>query len=160
MPGAYFMTSQTINDGKKDTKYTDLKQLKIYTDSMFMYAQVNPSDSASGFGVGFYTAETGTVIENSIYSSRDTTYTTAPATYTLNITKTPDGYDQVIPEIVINSQKSKLTEEYQSVGKAQTTPLDGVWKETESYIIKGKMLIDLSPQFIKGSFVHVQISTF
>ncbi len=34
MPGAYFMISQTINDGKKDTKLTDLKQLKIYTDEI------------------------------------------------------------------------------------------------------------------------------
>src|SRR5664279_2935899 len=73
MPGAYFMTSQTINDGTKDTKYTDLKQLKIYTDSFMMYTQLNPSDSVSGFGVGSYTAtDTGTVIENDVYSSRDT----------------------------------------------------------------------------------------
>jgi hypothetical protein len=136
MPGAYFMTSQTINDGKKDTKYTDLKQLKIYTNNMMMYAQVNPVDSASGFGVGFYTADTGTVIENNIYSARDTIIN-SPATYKLNITTTPDGYTQVIPEIVINSQKSNLTEEYQSVGKAQKTPLDGVWKETDFYTVKG-----------------------
>ena len=33
MPGAYLMQSQTINDGKKDTKFTTLQQLKIYTDS-------------------------------------------------------------------------------------------------------------------------------
>jgi len=130
------MTSQTINDGKKDSKYTDLKQLKIYTDSMMMYAQVNPGDSVSGFGVGFYTADTGTVIENNNYSARDTIIN-SPATYKLNITTTPDGYTQVIPEIVINSQKSKLTEEYQSVGKAQKAPLDGVWKETDFYIVKG-----------------------
>ncbi len=136
MPGAYFMTSQTVNDGQKDTKYTDLKQLKIYTDSMMMYAQVNPGDSVSGFGVGFYTADTGTVIENNIYSARDT-IVNAPATYTLNIKIIPNGYTQVIPEIVINSQKSKLTEEYQSVGKAQKSPLDGAWKETNSYTLKG-----------------------
>lgn len=136
MPGAYFMTSQTVNDGQKDTKYTDLKQLKIYTDSMMMFAQVNPGDSVSGFGVGFYTADAGIVIENNIYSARDT-IVNAPATYTLNIKITPNGYTQVIPEIVINSQKSKLTEEYQSVGKAQKSPLDGVWKETNSYTLKG-----------------------
>ena len=117
MPGAYFMISQTVNDGKTDTKYTDLKQLKIYTDSMMMYAQVNPSDSVSGFGVGFYTADTGTVFENNMYSARDTTIN-SPATYSLKITTTPDGYTQVIPEIVIDSEKSELTEEYQSVGKA------------------------------------------
>lgn len=137
MQGAYFMTSQTINDGVKDTKYTDLKQLKIYTDSFFMYTQVNPSDSLSGFGVGRYSEDTGSVIENGIYSARDTTFTTAPATYKLTISTNPNGYEQVIPNIMIDSQKSKLTEEYQSVGKDQKTPLDGVWKETDYYLIKG-----------------------
>jgi hypothetical protein len=137
MQGAYFMISQTVNDGKKDTKYTDLKQLKIYTDSFMMYAQVNPGDSVSGFGVGTYTADTGTVIENSMYSAHDTVIT-KPGTYILYITNTPSGYTQVIPEIAIASRMSKLTEEYQSIGKAQTTPLDGVWKETKFYSVKGK----------------------
>lgn len=137
MPGAYFMISQTVNDGKKDKKYTDLKQLKIYTDSFMMYVQVNPGDSVSGFGVGTYTADTGAVIETRIYSAHDTVIG-KPANFTLYITNTPTGYTQVIPEISIASQNSKLTEEYQSVGKTQTTPLDGVWKETKFYIAKGK----------------------
>ena len=138
MPGAYFMKSQIINDGKKDTKFTDLKQLKIYTDSFMMYTQVNPGDSVSAFGVGSYTADTGTVTENVIYSASDSTFNASPATYTLNITTTPGGYTQVIPEIVIDSLKSKLTEEYQSVSKDQKTPLDGVWKETDFYVVRGK----------------------
>lgn len=136
MPGAYFMLSQTISDGKKDTKYTDLKQLKIYTDSMMMYAQVNPADSASGFGLGFYTADTGTVIENDIYSSRDT-IVSGPASFHLQITTNPDGYTQVIPSMSVDSQNVKLIEEYQSVGKDQKSPLDGVWKETSGYLLKG-----------------------
>ena len=136
MPGAYFMISQTINDGKKDTKLTDLKQLKIYTEDMMMYTQVNPIDSVSGFGLGSYSVDTGTVIEKVIYSAADTTINT-PNTYHLNITTSPEGYTQVIPEIMVGSQKSKLTEEYHSVGKGQKTPLDGVWKETDFYIVKG-----------------------
>ena len=103
-----------------------------------MYAQVNPADSVSGFGVGSYTADTGMVTENVIFSARDTTYNATPASYKLNITKTPDGYEQVIPEIVIDSQKSKLTEVYQTVGTTAKTPLDGVWKEINSYSLKGK----------------------
>ena len=137
MPGAYLMTTQIINDGKKDTKLTSLKQLKIYTDSFFMYSQVNPADSVSGFGVGSYTAAKGTVTENVISSARDTTYNATPATYKLNITKNPDGYEQVIPEIVVDSQKSKLTEVYQTVGTTAKTALDGVWKEINSYTLKG-----------------------
>ena len=103
---------------------------------MMMYTQVNPSDSASAFGVGFYSTDTGTVIEKDIYSARDTIIG-SPATYSLNITQTPDGYTQVIPEIIVGNQKSRLTEEYQSMGKVQKTPLDGIWKEVDFYIIKG-----------------------
>jgi hypothetical protein len=137
MQGAYFMTSQTVNDGKKDTKYTDLKQLKIYTDSFFMYTQLNPSDSVSGFGVGTYSTDTGTVIENSIFVARDTTSNTSAPTYKLTITTDPDGYEQIIPDIMIDSTKSKLTEEYQRVSINSKTPLDGVWKQTAFYTIKG-----------------------
>jgi hypothetical protein len=138
MPGAYFMTSQTINDGKKDTKYTDLKQLKIYTDSFMMYTEVTPSDSVSSFGVGSYTSDTGTVIENIIYSARDTNFMNTHKSFKLNITKTPDGYEQVIPEIITGSQKYKLTEEYQTTGTSAKTPLDGIWKEINSFSVKEK----------------------
>jgi hypothetical protein len=138
MPGAYLMMSQTINDGKKDTKYTSLKQLKIYTDIFFMYTQVNPADSLSAFGVGSYNSDSGMVIENGIFSARDTTVNETPATFKLNITKTPDGYEQVIPDITIDSQKSKLIEVYQAVGTTVQTPIDGVWKEINSYSVKGK----------------------
>jgi hypothetical protein len=137
MRGAYFMNSQTLNDGKKDTKYTDLKQLKIYTDSMMMYVQVNPSDSASAFGVGKYTTGNGTVTENVIYSARDTSFTSSPASFHLIITKTPDGYTQVIPQIVTDTIKYRLTEVYQKVTTNTTTsPLDGVWKEVQSYVVQ------------------------
>lgn len=137
MQGAYFMTSQIIDNGKSQQKLTDLKQLKIYTDSFMMYTQVNPSDSVSAFGVGYYTSGDGAVTENDIYAARDSIIDTNPGTYTLKINKTPDGYEQIIPEILIDSVKSRLTEEYQSTGKDLKTPLDGVWKETEYYIIKG-----------------------
>jgi hypothetical protein len=138
MPGAYLMTSQILNDGTKDTKYPTLKQLTIYTDNFMMYAQVNTTDSVSSFGVGSYTADTGTVIENVIYSARDTSFNAKPSSYKLNITKTLDGYEQVIPEIVFDSQKYKLTEIYQAVGKTAKSPLDGAWKEINSYSLNGK----------------------
>ena len=138
MKGAYFMTSQTVTNDKENVTYSDLKQLKIYTDSFMMYTQVNPADSVSGFGVGTYSSDSGKIIEQQIYTSRDSGFSTSPAvSYALTITKTPEGYTQFIPEITIDSQKSKLTEEYQSVGKAQETPLDGVWKETAFYVVKG-----------------------
>ena len=137
MPGTYLMQSQTLNDGTKDIRVTALKQLKIYTDAFFMYAQVNPQDSVSGFGVGSYTTDKGSVTENVIYSSSDTIIGT-PKTYKLEVEKNQDGYKQFIPEIQIQGKKNKLTEEYQTVGTSAKTPLDGVWKETKSFVIKGK----------------------
>ncbi len=139
MPGAYLMLSQTVNDGKKDTKYTTLQQLKIYTDSFMMYAQVNPPDSVSAFGVAAYTAtDSGTVIENVIYSASDSSLGSTPASYNLDIKKNPDGYTQVIPEIPMQGQKMKLTEEYKFVGTKTKTPLDGVWREVKFISVKGK----------------------
>lgn len=137
MPGAYLMKSQTLNDGKTDTKYATLKQLKIYTDSFFMYTQVNPPDSVSGFGIGSYTSDTGTVTENVIFSARDSGFNANPASFKLNITKTPDGYEQVIPEIMSDSIKYKLTEVYESTGGSAKAPIDGVWREVNSYSVNG-----------------------
>ena len=137
MPGTYFMSYQILDDGKNETKYTDLKQLKIYTDDYFMYVQVNPKDSVSAFGVGSYTTDTSTVVEHVIYSASDTNFTTTPKTYKLHVTKSPDGYQQVIPEIVSNSITYKLTEMYENSGTATSTPLDGVWKELNSYTLTG-----------------------
>lgn len=137
MPGAYLMTSQTVNDGTNETNYSDVKQLKIYTDKYVMYTQVLAADSISSFGVGSYTSDTSGVTEHIIYTSRDSAFDDSARSYKLIIDKTADGYNQVIPDIMINNTKSKLTEVYQRVGKKQTTPLDGVWKQTKSYDLKG-----------------------
>jgi hypothetical protein len=137
MAGTYLMQSQILNDGKNDTKLTGLKQLKVYTDSFFMYTQVNPHDSVSAFGVGTYTTDTGSVTENVIFSSSGSTVNT-PAIYNLKIEKTQDGYNQVIPEMTVRGDKYKLTEDYLAVGPKTKSPLDGVWKEIKSYIITGK----------------------
>jgi len=137
MQGAYLMTSQTINDGTKKTEYTDVKQLKIYTDHYVIYTQINAADSTSLFGVGSYTSDTSGVTEHIIYSSRDSSFDDSPSTYKLEITKTADGYNQIISDILIDSAKSKLTEIYQSVGTKDSSILDGVWRQTKSYEIKG-----------------------
>lgn len=137
MPGAYLMVSQIVNDGTTDTKITDVKQLKIYTDSFVMYSQVIPKDTVASFGVGSYTSDTSGVTENIVYTSYNNSFDDTARSYKLSITKTADGYNQVIPDIVIDSAKSKLTEVYQTVGKKQNSPLDGVWKQTKAYELKG-----------------------
>ncbi|HJY23651.1 MAG TPA: hypothetical protein VJ279_12235 [Hanamia sp.] len=138
IPGTYLMKSQTLNDGKKDTRYTDLKQLKIYTDKFFMYTQVNPNDSVSAFGVGTYVAgKNDSLTENVIYSASDTSFNAEPASYHLSIELTSEGYNQVIKDIVFDGQKSMLTEEYNRIGTKTTSALDGVWKEIKGYSVSG-----------------------
>lgn len=138
MPGAYTMLSQTVSDGKRDTVYANLKQLKIYTPDYMMYANVNPSDSVSGFGIGTYSSDSGMIKENVIYNASDTSASDNPGSFTLMIEKTAKGYKQVIPELTMGNTKVKLTEEYETAGTATTTALDGAWKETKAYTIKGK----------------------
>lgn len=138
MPGVYSMESQTIDNGTNKTVLKDLKQLKIYTDKYFMYVQADPANSLYAFGVGSYSVnDSGMVIENSVFTAGDTTSTLDQKTYKLNITTNIDGYKQFIPEITIGGQKSSLTEEYKRSGTNVSTPLDGVWKESNFYVVDG-----------------------
>jgi hypothetical protein len=136
--GAYSMISHSINDGKKDTVLTGLKQLKIFTDNYMMYARVNPVDSVSSFGIGLYSNDTGTVKEDVIYNAAFSTVNEDAQTFKLGIEKTPGGYKQVIHITDPKGQQTTHTEMYQSVGTAIKTPLDGSWKLVKSLTVKGK----------------------
>jgi hypothetical protein len=138
MTGAYKMLSQSMNDGKKDTTSTSLLQLKIYTDDFMMYANVNPADSVSGFGIGSYTVNADSVMEHVIYNASGNTSSDSAWNFTLLIEKTAKGYKQVIPDITRDTPTVKLTEDYETVGTAAKSPLDGAWKEIKNYTVKGK----------------------
>lgn len=137
MPGAYDMMSQRLKSDKFDTTYTTLKQLKIFTDDYFMYANVNSPDSISAFGIGTYSTGRDTVTENVIYSAYDTTFNDTRPVYKLRVDKTGIGYKQFIPEITSQSGPVELTEEYRQVSIPETTPLDGAWKMERGYSIVG-----------------------
>ena len=138
MAGVYSMQSQTIDDGTDKTTLKDLKQLKIYTDKYFMYVQANRANAIYSFGLGTYSVDdSGYVIEKAIYSASDSTSASDSETYKLDITTNVDGYSQFIPDITIGGQKATLTEVYKKSGTATTTPLDGVWKETNYYVVNG-----------------------
>jgi len=104
-----------------------------------MYANLSADERVSSFGIGSYSVSDGNVIENVIYRGADTTVSTNLAPAKLDIKKTPRGYIQVIPALeVAQGQKIKLTEEYESVGTAAKSPLDGAWKEAGTYVVIGK----------------------
>ncbi|HRN72436.1 MAG TPA: hypothetical protein PLM81_04865 [Ginsengibacter sp.] len=134
IPGTYFLTLQTVEqeDGRKAT-YKDLKQLKIYTDKQFMYAQINPADSTSSFGVGGYSTEGDTLVEHVLYSSRGSGFADQPVDHSLFIKITGDGYSQIINGIQINGISSILTENYDRSSPKPESPLDGVWKEVKGF---------------------------
>ncbi|MEJ7769015.1 MAG: hypothetical protein WKF89_14455 [Chitinophagaceae bacterium] len=134
MQGAYKMLSQSVTDSSNQTQTYPVKQMKIYTDSYMIYANVNPADSISSFGVGYYTESAGKVTEHVIYSASANSSDDTLRSFNLNIEKTAKGYKQVIPNI---APGYTLTEEYESVSTNAKSPLDGVWKQTKNYAIKG-----------------------
>ena len=138
MPGAYKMLLQNIQYDKVDTTYKTTLQMKIYTEDYMMYTNVNSLDTISSFGIATYTTNKDTVTENVVYSASDTTATENPGKYKLIIDKSSSGYKQIIPDILTQGRHIKLTEEYESAGTPVTSPLDGAWKQTKSYYIKGK----------------------
>lgn len=136
MPGAYSMISQRVKTDSMDTTFMAIKQLKIYTDTYMMYANVNSPDSISSFGIGTYSNNANGVTENVIFSAGDTSYSDQPASYQLAIEKTAKGYIQVIKNM--NGQHVDLTEAYNAVGTTAKTALDGAWKLIKRYQVKGK----------------------
>jgi hypothetical protein len=148
MPGAYKMLSQSIKGKMIDTTYTSLQQMKIYTDDFMMYANINSPDSISSFGVGSYTMNKDTITESVIYNASDSMRDDTMRNYNLIIEKTAKGYKQVIPEIGTGDRKVKLTEEYESAATGTATALDGAWKQTKRYWIKGKdTMVQKATQF-------------
>jgi len=138
MSGAYQMKSLNVKSTRGDTSYTDANQLKIYTGDYMMYANINSPDSVSSFGIGSYTAGVDSVTENVIYSAGDSVENGQPASYKLAITKAGTGYTQFIAGMQDNSgQNFDMTEVYESVGTAVTSPLDGAWKLVNRYYVKG-----------------------
>lgn len=157
IPGTYSMQDQIIQQGEKTMSLQDLRQLKIYTETHFMYTQINPRDSVASFGVGSYSIRNDSLIEHRFYESSGKTFSETPVDFSLFITKTQLGYNQVINNISIDGVSSKLTEHYRSVKDTATAPLDGVWKETRSFMIVGQdTLPNLRTQykaFYRGYFM-------
>ncbi len=138
MSGAYQMKSLNVKSTQSDSSYTNVNQLKIYTDDYMMYANINSPDSISSFGIGSYTAGVDSVTENVIYSAGDSGENSQPASYKLAVTKAGTGYSQFITGMQDNKgQKFDMTEAYESVGNAVTSPLDGAWKLVKRFEVKG-----------------------
>lgn len=163
IPGAYFMKEQIIKDGDERTSYKDLRQLKIYSGSHFMFTQINPRDSSVSFGVGRYELHGDTLKEYNIYASTDSSFDDSPKTYSLLIEVTPEaynqraGYNQTIKDFPIGGNKMTLVEYYNKATDTLKSPLDGVWRELNSYmVVDGDTLPNERTQykaFFRGHFM-------
>lgn len=131
MKGAYSMTRQVLNDGEKDS-LLDRNQLKIFTNKYVMYASPNITDSFANFGIGQYHIADGKIIEKIVFTGTDQDQRDSSV---LLINKNPNGYTQVIEAIPIEGKNYKLTEDYEDVGRAVTSPLDGTWKQVRNIYI-------------------------
>jgi len=142
MAGAYTMTRQVLNDGTKDS-LLDRGQLKIFTDKYVMYASPNITDSFANFGIGKYHVTDGRIVEEIFY-------TTSPDkrdSSVLMIENNANGFKQEIEHLPIGDKDYKLTEEYQNVGSAISSPLDGAWKQVRNVYIpnKGDSSVNTTP---------------
>lgn len=144
IPGTYSMLTQSIKGDITDTTFTNVQQLKIFTNNYMMYANVLAQDSISAFGIGTYTFNNDTLIENVIYTSSDTTSNDEPRTYMLVIEKTPSGFKQSIHNFMTGTEKVTLTESYSANEKAPASPLDGTWKLLKKYSITGTDTTELN----------------
>lgn len=135
MEGAYNMILQKASTGTSDSIYKR-NQLKIYTEDHMMFANINPPDSISGFGIATYSTKGDTVTENIIFGAYDTSRNANPRTFNLGIEKSDVGFTQTIPTIQMETGSVTLVEIYDQVGTADnTSPLDGAWKQTAAYHI-------------------------
>ncbi|HEX8676577.1 MAG TPA: hypothetical protein VF700_05115 [Segetibacter sp.] len=134
MKGAYLMVSQVMNDGSKDT-VINRRQMKIFTDEHVIYAAMRFPDSLASYAVGTYRTGDGHVMEHYYYSSANQF---TEDSFLLEIEKTDTGYKQVIEDLPSQGKTVKLTEVYRNVGNADSTPLNGAWKQTESFNINKK----------------------
>lgn len=134
--GVYELKKQMLSGGGKDTVYKRT-QIKIYTESEFMYASMSP-DSSVGFGVGSYLPDTGNaIIEHTIFSSRalDSAYN-----FNVHIThRDSSGYSQKIAAFITSKGvKYDLMEDYDKEPSGDTSVMDGLWKLDKTFWVRGK----------------------
>jgi hypothetical protein len=158
MNGAYSMIKQNFKGYKIDTTSAENRQLKIYIDSIMMYALVNPSQDVSAFAIGNFAINSGKLIENIIYNATENLQSTDILSDTVSITKNDTGYVQEMSKILSDKGQIKITETYRSTAANATSLLDGIWKQVSSYALHGNDTIthkDIEYKaFYAGNFAY------
>lgn len=136
MSGAFKLLSKSISNGTIDSVVANINQLKIYTEDYFMYAATH--DSVASFSIGSYTKE-GSKLTEYVQFSASGTSRYEPTKFMLDIDKTAEGYKQTFGDTgTLQGKKLNHIEKYRHVGTKVKCPMDGAWKQMESYGIKNK----------------------
>jgi len=158
--GAYAMLRQVAHNANGDSLMNS-EQFKVYTDKYMIYVHPKMRDTLAEYGIGTYEIKNGKVIEYVFHTSENGARND---TFELNIYKIGDGYRQIIHFPADEGRSWTLIEDYMSVGKNATSPLDGAWKQTKvTYTAANgqKRTVDKPTQFKvyeSGHFVWVNTS--
>ena len=133
MDGAYVHVPQFVKGVVADTNQ---HQLIIYTGSHVMQVTANPLTSAGAFSIGSYSFKEGKLTSLAQYTAIDTAANTASISATAVISKSDNGYTETTGSI--GDAKSTTGNEYRQVSAADTSVLDGIWKQVTGFSIKGK----------------------
>ena len=157
--GAYTMLSYALLDGAAKEVFDDVRQLKIYTDKHVMYVRFD-KDSVSSFGVGTYSPGPGSITENIFYRASDSVINNTGDTFELEVEMTNGGYQQMIHNIEVDNREVTSLEEYEYVGIASPSALEGVWKQVKAYNVSGNdtvlMKMTQYKTYCAGHFMYGQ----
>ncbi|HRI22027.1 MAG TPA: hypothetical protein PLA68_13790, partial [Panacibacter sp.] len=152
MQGVYNLLSESFKGISFDTTYTNRTQFKIYADNYMMYLRINKATGVSAMGIGTYKFDSGKLKENIFYSTAGDMEIPGAAADSANITRKNNGYKLEMPNIMSDKGLLSIIEEYESVGKPATSVLDGAWKNTAFYSIKGTDTTKLKDKIYKIFF--------
>lgn len=137
MPGVYVLLSKKIEGGPIDSVVKGINQLKIYTDNYFMYTSINSAEKVASFAIGSYTKDDSNLTEHVQFSTIGTS-NIKPVDITFNVNKTQEGYNQTTKDTSsLQTPGILYTEKYKYAGTKVKTIIDGVWKQIETYSVKG-----------------------
>ena len=134
--GAYKMLQQNFKGSGVDTTSTETNQLKIYAGNVMMYVLMNQSQDVSAFAVGNYAVNAGKLAEHIVYNATENLQSLDVFSDTVNINKNDTGYVQTSTKIS-DRGPINITEIYKSTATNDTSIIDGIWKQTSSYALRG-----------------------
>jgi len=133
MDGAYIHVPQFVKGAVADT---NMHVLVLYTGNYVMEVVANPLTLAGSFSISTYSFGEGKLTRKQIYAPEDLSANVINPSSTIGVTKSDNGYTENTGSM--GDSKSTTANEYRLISSADTSVLDGVWKQVTGFSIKGK----------------------